>query len=110
MPAKTERQRQRAPIYDLETEREGRPVEGESLRRLIRVRASGAIVAHDESRSIGPALGHAPFDGAELEAMDVSDAQTIQRVFARHPDITHCIHLAYLMSAEVELTFRSGEA
>jgi nucleoside-diphosphate-sugar epimerase len=33
---------------------------------------------------------------------DVSEAGQIQSVFDKHPDITHCIHLAYLMSAEVE--------
>ncbi len=35
-------------------------------------------------------------------AMDVSDARAIASVFQKHPDITHCIHLACLMSAEVE--------
>ena len=33
---------------------------------------------------------------------DVSEAEQIKSVFDKHPDITHCIHLAYLMSAEVE--------
>jgi nucleoside-diphosphate-sugar epimerase len=40
--------------------------------------------------------------GAEVMAMDVADERAIAAVFARHRDITHCIHLAYLMSAEVE--------
>lgn len=44
----------------------------------------------------------AKLGGAEFAAMDVSDAKAIDAVFQRHPDITHCIHLAYLMSAEVE--------
>lgn len=40
--------------------------------------------------------------GASFAAMDVSNASSIEAVFAAHPDITHAIHLAYLMSAEVE--------
>jgi UDP-glucose 4-epimerase len=40
--------------------------------------------------------------GAELASVDVSDPASLQAVFASHPDITHVIHLAYLMSAEVE--------
>ena len=40
--------------------------------------------------------------GAEVMPTDVSDARAIAEVFGAHPDITHCIHLAYLMSAEVE--------
>ena len=38
----------------------------------------------------------------DYQGADVSDAGQVQSVFDRHPDITHCIHLAYLMSAEVE--------
>lgn len=33
---------------------------------------------------------------------DVSETRDIGRIFEAHPDITHAIHLAYLMSAEVE--------
>ena len=44
----------------------------------------------------------AKFSAAAFEALDVSDARGVDAVFERHPDITHCIHLAYLMSAEVE--------
>lgn len=40
--------------------------------------------------------------GAILEELDVSDEGSIAATFRRHPDITHCVHLAYLMSAEVE--------
>ena len=40
--------------------------------------------------------------GAEFATLDVSDANSLKAVFQRHPDITHAIHLAYLMSAEVE--------
>ena len=40
--------------------------------------------------------------GADFATLDVSDAKSIKAVFERHPDITHAIHLAYLMSAEVE--------
>jgi nucleoside-diphosphate-sugar epimerase len=38
----------------------------------------------------------------DYRVADVAEAGEIQSVFDRHPDITHCIHLAYLMSAEVE--------
>jgi nucleoside-diphosphate-sugar epimerase len=44
----------------------------------------------------------ASLDGAEFVDLDVGDATTIEAVFAEHRDVTHCIHLAYLMSAEVE--------
>ena len=33
---------------------------------------------------------------------DVSEFSDVARIFRSHPDITHAIHLAYLMSAEVE--------
>ena len=33
--------------------------------------------------------------------MDVSDLRSILAVFQIHPDVTHCIHLAYLSSGEV---------
>ncbi|HXE23494.1 MAG TPA: NAD-dependent epimerase/dehydratase family protein, partial [Roseiarcus sp.] len=40
----------------------------------------------------------ASLKGAEVERMDVTDAASVEAVFARHRDLTHCIHLAYLMS------------
>ena len=40
--------------------------------------------------------------GAEFVPLDVSDTNSVKVVFQKHPDITHTIHLAYLMSAEVE--------
>jgi UDP-glucose 4-epimerase len=40
--------------------------------------------------------------GAEFVALDVSDKNSVAAIFQKHPDITHAIHLAYLMSAEVE--------
>jgi UDP-glucose 4-epimerase len=40
--------------------------------------------------------------GGEVAIADVSDARAIASIFERHRDLTHCIHLAYLMSAEVE--------
>src|SRR6516225_8084902 len=50
----------------------------------------------------------AKLEGAALEPMDVADAQSVESVFARHGDLTHCIHLAYLMSAEVEADMALG--
>jgi nucleoside-diphosphate-sugar epimerase len=46
--------------------------------------------------------------GAALEPMDVADTKSVESMFARHPDVTHCIHLAYLMSAEVEADMALG--
>ena len=46
--------------------------------------------------------------GAEWVALDVSDTRSVAAVFERHPDITHVIHLAYLMSAEVEANPHQG--
>ena len=40
--------------------------------------------------------------------MDVSAEEEIAHIFAQHPDISHCIHLAYLMSAEVEANQKRG--
>ena len=40
--------------------------------------------------------------GAEFAQLDVSDRNAVEAVFQKHPGITHAIHLAYLMSAEVE--------
>ncbi|HPU57100.1 MAG TPA: NAD-dependent epimerase/dehydratase family protein, partial [Verrucomicrobiota bacterium] len=40
--------------------------------------------------------------GAQMVELDVSDADSVAALFREHPGITHCIHLAYLMSAEVE--------
>jgi len=50
----------------------------------------------------------AKLEGARFEPMDVADAASVEGVFARHRDITHCIHLAYLMSAEVEADMALG--
>jgi nucleoside-diphosphate-sugar epimerase len=50
----------------------------------------------------------AKLKGAALEPMDVADTKSVESVFARHPGVTHCIHLAYLMSAEVEADMALG--
>ena len=50
----------------------------------------------------------AALKGAELMAVDVADDRAVAAVFERHRDITHCIHLAYLMSAEVEADMALG--
>jgi len=44
----------------------------------------------------------AKLKGAEFATLDVSDTKSVEAVFQKHPEITHAIHLAYLMSAEVE--------
>src|SRR5262245_29164420 len=44
----------------------------------------------------------AKLPGAEFVSLDVGDTASVQAAFQKHPDLTHAIHLAYLMSAEVE--------
>ena len=44
----------------------------------------------------------AKLPGAEVATLDVSDPKSVESVFQKHPGITHVVHLAYLMSAEVE--------
>jgi uncharacterized protein YbjT (DUF2867 family) len=34
----------------------------------------------------------AELPGADFELVDVADPKAIEAVFARHPDLTHCIH------------------
>lgn len=46
--------------------------------------------------------------GVELMTVDVADDGKVAAVFEKHRDITHCIHLAYLMSAEVEADMAQG--
>jgi nucleoside-diphosphate-sugar epimerase len=50
----------------------------------------------------------AKLSGARFEPVDVADAPSVEGVFVRHPDLTHCVHLAYLMSAEVEADMALG--
>lgn len=50
----------------------------------------------------------ATLSGADLMTVDVVDEQAVAAVFERYPDISHCIHLAYLMSAEVEANMALG--
>jgi nucleoside-diphosphate-sugar epimerase len=71
--------------------------------RNILARGIGVVVADCSvdprlrerlERESGPLIDFVPCDVAEF-----SD---VARCFRQHPDITHAIHLAYLMSAEVE--------
>jgi UDP-glucose 4-epimerase len=67
---------------------------GASVVRNLAARGVATVVADlNASATLG---------AVKLEPMDVADARSVEAVFERHPDITHCIHLAYLMSAEVE--------
>ena len=69
-----------------------------------------AVVRNLLARKVPVVIGEAnpnlsvasTLQGAEVAPMDVSDSNAIAEVFRAHSDITHCIHLAYLMSAEVE--------
>jgi nucleoside-diphosphate-sugar epimerase len=69
---------------------------GAAVVRNLAARGLATVVA-DVNVSAAPSLG-----GVAVEPMDVADARSVEAVFERHPDLTHCIHLAYLMSAEVE--------
>jgi nucleoside-diphosphate-sugar epimerase len=57
------------------------------------------VVAGDVS--VDPEIA-AKLAGAEFAPLDVGRQESVEAVLAAHPDVTHCIHLAYLMSAEVE--------
>jgi len=46
--------------------------------------------------------------GAQLQELDIADDAAVQEVFRACPGITHCIHLAYVMSAEVDANPRLG--
>jgi nucleoside-diphosphate-sugar epimerase len=62
----------------------------------------GSVVRNLLERGIPVVIGEyardeavlANLKGAEFELMDVADAESVKRVFARRPDLTHCIHLA----------------
>lgn len=41
-------------------------------------------------------------------SLDVSKTDQVESLFTEHPGISHCVHLAYLMSAEVEQDQRRG--
>jgi len=69
---------------------------GASVVRRLAARGVTTIVA-DVNANAPSGLAN-----VAIEPMDVADARSIEAVFSRHPDISHCIHLAYLMSAEVE--------
>jgi nucleoside-diphosphate-sugar epimerase len=68
------------------------------------------VVRNLLARGVSVVIGEAKPDaavaaslkGADVMAMDVSDERAVAAVFEKHRDLTHCIHLAYLMSAEVE--------
>ena len=68
--------------------------------------ARGVPVVIGEHRRDDAVL--ATLKGAGFEPMDVADAQSVESVFARHPDLTHCIHLTYLMAASVEADMTLG--
>jgi nucleoside-diphosphate-sugar epimerase len=76
----------------------------------------GSVVRNLLERGIPVVIGEyardeavlANLKGAEFELMDVADAESVKGAFARRPDLTHCIPLAYLMSAEVEADMARG--
>jgi nucleoside-diphosphate-sugar epimerase len=71
---------------------------GASVVRNLRARGIAVVIAEaNADKEVAATL-----DGAEVMTMDVADKRAIAAVFDKHGDITHCAHLAYLMSAEVE--------
>lgn len=50
----------------------------------------------------------AQIDQTTFINLDVSDKEAVNQVFGQFPDITHVVHLAYLMSAEVEANHFRG--
>jgi nucleoside-diphosphate-sugar epimerase len=61
-----------------------------------------AVVRNLAARGVPTVVADLNAGAGGAEPLDVADARSIEAVFERHRDITHCIHLAYLMSAEVE--------
>lgn len=50
----------------------------------------------------------AHLQGAAVRELDVADDTAVREIFKACPGITHCIHLAYLMSAEVDANPKLG--
>jgi nucleoside-diphosphate-sugar epimerase len=69
------------------------------LRRGIPVVVADKNIDHDVLQNL---------QGAEVQELDVVDDRAVRQVFRAHPGVTHCIHLAYLMSAEVEANPKLG--
>jgi nucleoside-diphosphate-sugar epimerase len=65
------------------------------------------VVAADQSadqRACAIFTSHAESTGASFDSvpMDVGDFRDVMNVFHKHPDITHTIHLAYVMGSLVD--------
>jgi len=73
------------------------------VRNLLKRGIPVVIGEHHPDSAVVAAL-----KGAELMTVDVADAKSVAALFERRPDISHCIHLAYLMSAEVEADIALG--
>jgi nucleoside-diphosphate-sugar epimerase len=78
--------------------------------RLLRERIPTVAADVRLDPEVKAKLEHTRTGDADLAycTLDVSDARQVADVFEQHPDITHCVHLAYLMSAEVEADQRRG--
>jgi nucleoside-diphosphate-sugar epimerase len=73
------------------------------VRNLLQRRIPVVVGERQKDESVATKLS-----GAGFVALDVGDAGAVKAVFERHPDITHVLHLAYLMSAEVEASPHLG--
>jgi len=73
------------------------------VRHLLESRIPVVVADQNLDRAV---LAHLP--GAEVCELDVTDDRAVDEAFRSHPGITHCIHLAYLMSAEVEANPQLG--
>lgn len=66
-----------------------------------------ALLKHQQD-SIGSVEIQQQINQTEFINLDVSSKEQVNGVFAQFPDITHVVHLAYLMSAEVEADHHRG--
>ena len=73
-----------------------------------RCRASGPVGRGDDHRTQGKPQDAEDHDRGGNEEGAAADEGAVAGLFEKHPGITHCIHLAYLMSAEVEANPRLG--
>ena len=80
---------------------------GRRVSRAIVARGIPLVVVDTAPAAVIEALAADSGAVAFLET-DVSDPEAVMEIFRRHGDATHVIHLAYLMSAEVEADPLSG--
>lgn len=71
------------------------------LRRGIPVVAADQLIDPEVVADLSN-VGREASTGFDAVIMDVGDFREVMSVFHKHPDITHCIHLAYVMGPLVD--------